>query len=207
MKAAIRSVLKSMVSRFEAAIKPSRVLAERYPEYQIGSETYGDLRVHTWNQGTTLKIGSFTSVALGVQVFLGGEHRADWVTTFPFSVLWPQANSIHGHPGTKGDVVIGNDVWLCTESVILSGVTIGDGAVVGARAVVAKNVPPYAIVAGNPAKIINYRFSDDQIHRLISIRWWEWPNDKILRAMPDLLSEDISTFLDKAERGHFDDVR
>lgn len=161
-----------------------------------GRGSYGAPEVVSWGEGARLKIGQFCSIANGVTILLGGEHRVDWVTTYPFSFLWPQvAGHIKGHPKTKGDVIIGNDVWIGTGALILSGVTIGDGAVVGAHAVVTKNVPPYAIVGGNPAKIIRYRFDEYTIQKLLAISWWNWPDQKIAVAMEFLLSNDINTFI------------
>ena len=150
-------------------------------------------------EGATLRIGAFCSIANGVKIYLGGEHRTDWVTTFPFCILWESGHTLEGHPKTKGDVVIGNDVWLGAESVILSGVTIGDGAAIGARAVVTGNVPPYAIVAGNPARIVKNRFDDETISRLSKIKWWEWKDAKIDKALPMLLNDDIRKFMEFAE--------
>lgn len=181
----------------------TQYLGERYPEYKIGHGSYGDLTVKTWGEGATLSIGSYTSVAAGVKVFLGGEHRSDWVTTYPFNILWGSARDYKGHPKTKGDVNIGSDVWIGTEALILSGVTIGDGAVIGAMAVVARDVPPYAIVAGNPGNVIKYRFPREIINRLLVLQWWGWGNAKIERAMPDLLNTEIEIFLDKAENDDY----
>jgi chloramphenicol O-acetyltransferase type B len=106
--------------------KRKKSLQERYPQYQIGRDTYGDPTIHASREGASLRVGSFTSIAYEVQIFLGGEHRIDWVTTFPFNVLWEEAKHISGHPKTKGNVVIGHDVWIGVEAIILSGVTIGD---------------------------------------------------------------------------------
>jgi acetyltransferase-like isoleucine patch superfamily enzyme len=171
-------------------------LRERYAQYDIGRESYGDLNVRSWNEGASLQVGAFCSIAAGVKVFLGGEHRTDWVTTFPFPVLWPsQAGNIQGHPRTRGDVIIGNDVWIGTEAVIMSGVQIGDGAVIGARSVVTGNVPPYAIFAGNPARLIRFRFEPEQIERLLATKWWALPNEEIGPLLPHLLSNDIEAFL------------
>lgn len=172
---------------------------EHYPQYQFGRGTYGIPRVRARDDGATLRVGAFTSIASGVQILLGGEHRADWVTTFPF-VFWEGGENILGHPKTKGDVLIGNDVWIGTEAIILSGVIIGDGAVVGARSVVTKNVPPYAIVAGNPSRVIRKRFDDEIIQRLLQVKWWFWDNAKIKKAIPLLLSDKITEFLDFAEK-------
>jgi serine acetyltransferase len=110
-------------------------------------------------------------------------------------VLWEDAKNITGHPKTKGDVLIGNDVWIATESIIMSGVNIGDGAVIGARAVVTKNVPPYTIVAGNPAVVVKQRFDDNTINQLLEIKWWNWDESRIKKALPLLLNNDIEKFL------------
>lgn len=173
-----------------------RGLAERFPQYEIGRASYGDLEVRSWKEGATLKVGAFCSFAAGVKIFLGGEHRTDWVTTFPFPALWKErAGHIPGHPKSRGDVIIGNDVWIGAEAVIMSGVRIGDGAVVGARAVVTRDVPPYAIVAGNPAVLIRLRFAEPVIERLREIAWWNWSDERIGRQMPLLLSERIEDFI------------
>lgn len=102
-----------------------------------------------------------------------------------------------GHPTTRGDVVIGNDVWLGYKFTVMSGVTIGHGAIVAAGAIVTKDVPPYAIVGGIPAQVIRYRFDKKQIDDLLSIAWWDWDEEKIHNAMPLLLSRDIEEFIDR----------
>lgn len=179
--------------------RKKRSLQDRYPQYRIGKWTYGNPRIRSWGEGATLEIGAFCSIAEGVKIFLGGEHRIEWATTFPFTVLWESARHIKGHPKTKGDVIIGNDVWLGADSVILSGVTIGDGAVVGARSVITNDIPPYAIVAGNPARMVKKRFDDPTIGRLLEVRWWEWEDSRIEEALPLLLNADIRVFLESVE--------
>jgi len=177
----------------------NRDLRAQYPQYNMGRGTYGDLRVRSWGEGSTLTMGAFCSVAHGVQILLGGEHRPDWVTTYPFSVLWENGRHLPGHPASKGDVVIGNDVWIGAEAMILSGVTIGDGAVIGARSVVTKDVPPYAIVGGNPARLIRLRFDQTTIARLQNLQWWTWDDARIERFLPLLLSDSVEAFLREAE--------
>lgn len=119
-----------------------RRFGEKYPSYTVGVGTYGVPIVHDWDEGTTLRIGAYTSIADDVHIFLGGQHRIDWVTSFPFPAFLEEGSLISDFGGTRGDVLIGNDVWLASGSTILSGVTIGDGAVVAARSVVTRNVPP-----------------------------------------------------------------
>ncbi len=103
--------------------------------------------------------------------------------------------AVYRPPKTKGDVVIGNDVWLGNGAFILSGVTIGDGAVIGARSVITRNVAPYSITAGNPAKLYRFRFDEQQIAELLKIAWWEWPFEKIKEAWPLLMSTNIEEFI------------
>lgn len=119
--------------------------------YEVGRGTYGNPTVLHWGEPTTLKVGCFCSIAADVKIFLGGNHRTDWITTYPFPAFWKSAAHIKGHPSSRGDVIIGHDVWIGEGAVILSGVRIGNGAVVAASAVVTRDVPPYGIVAGNPA--------------------------------------------------------
>ena len=180
--------------------RKTQSLQEKYPQYEVGRGTYGSPEVLTWNEGATLKIRAFCSIAEGVKIFLGGEHRVDWVTTYPFNLLWGKGKHITGHPRTKGDVIIGNDVWLGSEAIIMSGVKIGDGSVIGTRSVVTKDVAPYAIVAGNPARLIRNRFEDETIHRLIELKWWDWTNEKIEEMLPLLLSSDIDAFIARAKK-------
>lgn len=168
---------------------------------EIGRYTYGQPVVYSWEEGTYLKIGAFCSIAKGVKILLGGEHRVDWVTTYPFSALWDKAQHISGHPASKGNVIIGNDVWLGMDCVILSGVSIGDGAVIGTSSVVAKDVPPYSIYAGNPAKFIRNRFDEATIDSLLDIKWWEWEDHKIEQMLPLLLNNDVQGFLTAARKG------
>ncbi len=143
-----------------------------------------------WNAyGSKLVIGHFCSIASDVTIFLGGYHYTDRITTFPFS----RRRSSY----SKGGVTIGSDVWIAHGATLLDGVTIGDGAVVAACSVVTRSVPPYAIVGGNPARLIRYRFSEDVIQRLLRIRWWDWEKEKIAGAKRLLNSNRIEEFLEK----------
>lgn len=190
-------VLRRLKALWRGKTSPHRPgLQERFPQYPIGRESYaGNLNVLAWGEGAGLSIGHFCSIGNNVTIFLGGDHRMDWVTTFPFSVFWEEARGIAGHPRTKGDVVIGSDVWLGDGCTILSGVRIGHGAVVGTRAVVTRDVPPYAIVAGNPATLVRHRFDEATVQALLAIAWWEWPKERIVAELPTLLSGRVAEFV------------
>jgi Acetyltransferase (isoleucine patch superfamily) len=170
----------------------------------IGSYTYGQPLVRWWGEPANLSIGKFCSIADDVQIFLGGNHRIDWITTYPFSVSrhWIGSCRIEGHPRTRGDVNIGHDVWLGSGCVILSGVSIGDGAVIGCRAVVSRDVPAYAIVAGNPGRVMRFRFPPDQIHALIESAWWNWEPAEIRAYLKKLLSPDVAAFRHATDLTH-----
>jgi acetyltransferase-like isoleucine patch superfamily enzyme len=159
----------------------------------VGRYSYGiDLEskaIITWNEGSKLVIGSFCSFARGVTIFLGGNHHTDWVTTYPFGNIFQEVFGGEQHaPLTNGDVVIGNDVWVGTNACIMSGVTIGDGAVIAANAHVVRNVDPYEIVGGNPARHIRYRFDQETIDYLLELKWWNWPESKIKENIEFLCS-------------------
>jgi acetyltransferase-like isoleucine patch superfamily enzyme len=158
----------------------------------VGDFTYGIPKIRSCGEGAKLSIGKFCSIAENVTIMLGGEHRPEWNTTYPFNVLLDNFSDIKGHPATKGDVAIGNDVWIASGAKIMSGVTIGDGAVIGANALVTKDVAPYDIVGGVPAKCIKKRFSEEIVKVMLEMRWWNWPDQKIIAAVPYLQSNDIS---------------
>ena len=170
--------------------------------YQIGDFTYGRPKVIAFTNNAKLKVGKYCSISANVKIFLGANHRMDWVSTYPFPALgkiWPEAEGLKGHPATKGDVVIGNDVWIAEGAVILSGVNIGDGAVIGSRAVVSRDVPPYAVVSGNPARLVKMRFGEDTIEKLLQIQWWNWPMEKIKKHIHLICSQKIDEFIKIAD--------
>jgi acetyltransferase-like isoleucine patch superfamily enzyme len=140
-------------------------------------------------------VGKFCSFAGEVLILRGHEHRIDWVSTYPFGIAFPDRKDLPFPGRTKGDVVIGHDVWVGTGALILSGVTIGNGAVIGARSVVTRDVPPYAVVGGVPAQVIKFRFDAATIEALQRLAWWDWPEDKIKEALPLLMSADVHGFL------------
>lgn len=147
--------------------------------------------------GDKLVIGRFCSVACGAKfLFTSGNHSMRSLSNYTFPIFFDEwdldAKNIRGAWDNKGDIVIGNDVWIGYEAVILSGVKIGDGAVIGARAVVTKDVPPYTVVGGVPAKTIRKRFDDATVEKLLALRWWGWDKEKIKRSISAIQSGNIA---------------
>lgn len=145
-----------------------------------------------------LKIGKFCSVACGAKfLFTSANHTMKSLSTYPFPIFFEEwgldGKDISNAWDNRGDIVIENDVWIGYEAVILSGVTIGDGAIIGTRAVVTKDVPPYTIVGGVPAKPIRKRFDDETIKKLEEVRWWNWDDEKIRQSIRAIQNGDIAT--------------
>lgn len=198
-------------------------------EWNIGEFSYGVPKIFAGaaRRAGRLVIGRYCSIAAGVTIFLGGEHRTDWVSTYPFGAIDLETRrlvatralreeraaqlapaepdgatadrmAVGGGRASRpvpGDVVIGNDVWIGRCVTILSGVTVGDGAVLAAHAVVTRDVPAYGMVAGNPARLKKLRFPEEQITRLLRLRWWDWPEERVRALHGQLLSSDIEGFL------------
>ncbi|MBY6185714.1 type B chloramphenicol O-acetyltransferase [Marinobacter hydrocarbonoclasticus] len=177
------------------------------PNIQVGAYSYysGYYHGHPFEQCVRyllpdrtdvdkLIIGRYCSIGTGAVFVMAGNqgHRADWVSTFPFFYqAYPEFDGAQDAWQPAGDTVLGNDVWVGSEAMILPGVRVGHGAVIAARAVVTKDVPPFAIVAGNPARLIRHRFSDVQIEKLLEMAWWDWSEAQIKAAMSWLCSGDI----------------
>jgi acetyltransferase-like isoleucine patch superfamily enzyme len=167
--------------------------------YDIGEFSYGRPKVRFPESGSKLVIGRYCSIADRVEILLGGNHRTDWATTYPFSALpelWPSAPRTDVYHSSRGDIVIGHDVWLGSQAMVLSGVTIGHGAVIAARAVVTKDVPPFAIAGGNPAKVIRYRFDEATVAALLDCAWWDLPQTSVAPLIPLLQSGRIAELID-----------
>jgi acetyltransferase-like isoleucine patch superfamily enzyme len=176
--------LREQLRASHARLDPERV--------KIGDFTYGQPLILTWGENTKLTIGKFCSIGANVQIYMGGNHHTDWLTTYPFNALpqlrdcgdWDEVDG--GVAMTKGDITIGNDVWIGNNVMIMSGVEIGDGAVIAAGSVVTKDVHQCEMVAGNPAKqkkILWQKFG------AVEMKWWDWPLEKIAEAVPYLMSD------------------
>ena len=135
--------------------------------------------------------GKFCSIACGAKfLFNSANHTLSSLSTYPFPIFFDEwgleKSDVAAAWDRKGDIVIGNDVWIGYEAVILAGVTIGDGAVIGARAVVTKDVPPYAIVGGVPARVIRSRFTEETVKALLRLKWWDWPAERIQEKLAEI---------------------
>jgi acetyltransferase-like isoleucine patch superfamily enzyme len=163
----------------------------------VGQGTYGRFTVNVGpGDRAHLTIGAYTSIAEGVEFVLGGNHRPDWVSTYPFRVRFDLPGAYDdGHPRPEADMRIGSDVWLGRDAMVAPGVAVGDGAVVGARAIVTRDVRPYAIVVGAPAREIRRRFDDERVEALLRIRWWTWPEAEIRDCVHLLSSGDVDAFI------------
>ncbi len=178
-----------------------------HPMIEIGDYTYYDdpdgperfvetcVRYHFEHIGDRLVIGRFCAIAAKAQFIMNGaNHPLDGFSTYPFSIFgagW-EDDSIDWAKGSRGDTVIGNDVWIGTGATIMPGVRIGDGAIIGTGAVVARDVAPYVIAAGNPAQDMKTRFSPDIVERLLTLAWWNWPPAKITANLAAIRGADIS---------------
>lgn len=158
------------------------------PYILVGKKTYGTIDAIVANKTNKLIIGDFCSIADGVLFIVSAEHNANAISTYPFKTFY----GIDSYEGkSKGDIVIEDDVWIGANSIILSGVRIGKGAIIGAGSVVTKDVQEYSIVCGNPAKLIRYRFNEDKIRKLRKINYKDL-NDDVIRDNIDLLYDDIT---------------
>lgn len=198
------NIIKKIILRIKRFYNPPKPPVPFYTKdifsnknFEIGAYTYGNPKILFENEEAKLVIGKFCSIADEVTIFLGGNHRGDWITTYPFSAFkedFPEASAIIGHPATKGDVKIGNDVWIGRNVVIMSGVTIGDGVIIAAGAVVTKNIEDYEVWGGNPARTLKKRFDEEKIQQLKNLKWWNWDIAEIRQKVHLLCSNDLDSF-------------
>lgn len=178
---------------------------------EVGDYTYYDdledvnnfmnnVKYHFEFTGDKLIIGKFCMIASGVSFIMNGaNHLTDAVSTYPFAIFgngWEKAMEGKEYP-VKGDTVIGNDVWIGHNATIMAGVKIGNGAIIATNSTVIKDVEPYSIVGGNPAKEIKKRFSDEEIEKLQKLEWWNWDKEKITRNLKALTGNKIDELLDR----------
>ena len=178
---------------------------------KAGKYTYGvnNINIRSWGEDLDIEIGAFCSIAGNVSIFLGGNHNTDWVTTYPFghihTDIFNKYNGV-GHPKPSKNVIIGNDVWIGGNSNIMSAVVIGDGAVIAANSHVVKEVAPYTIVGGNPAKYIRHRFDAEIIRKLLKLKWWDLPDEIINDLSPFLCSSNFEELFKEVERKKLGDL-
>lgn len=160
--------------------------------FSVGEHSYGNPKVRFADQGHRLVIGRFCSIADKVEILLGGGHHMRWTSTFPFSAFpdaWPGSDRLPDYRAGGGDVTIGSDVWIGSGAMIMPGVTIGHGAVIAARAVVARDVAPYTLAAGVPARALRTRLAEDLVAGLLETAWWELPDEALVPLLPLLQGE------------------
>ncbi len=168
----------------------------QYRDYDIGDYTYWNPIILNYGTTNTVKIGKFCSISVNVQMILAPHHRSDWISTYPFMLrVWP--DKIEWHPLSKWHIIIGNDVRIGRNVIIMDGITIWDGAIIGAWSVVTKDIEPYTMVWGVPAKPIRQRFDEESIARLLRIKRWDRPKAKIMKHIHILSSPEIGKLLDE----------
>jgi virginiamycin A acetyltransferase len=168
-----------------------------YDDFEDVSNFEKNVKYHFDFIGDKLIIGKFCMIASGATFIMnGGNHLTEATSAYPFAIFggaWQDAMKGKSYP-TKGDTVIGNDVWIGHDATLMPGVQIGDGAIIATKSVVTKNVEPYTIVGGNPAKPIKKRFSEDIIARLLEMKWWDWDVEKITQNVDKLTSNPEELF-------------
>jgi virginiamycin A acetyltransferase len=177
-------------------VKSPNIIVGDYSYYDDPVDPEGFERNVLYNyESDRLIIGKFCAIATHVKFIMNGaNHKLDGISTYPFPIFgngWETAMDKLIELPSRGDTIVGNDVWLGYDSLIMPGVNIADGAVIAARSVVVKDIPPYTIAGGNPARPIKQRFSDDAIAQLLQIKWWDWSIDKITRNLHLIMESDI----------------
>ena len=166
---------------------------------EVGKWSYGNPSIYRWDWKSKIIIGNFCSLGPDINFYVGGDHRADWISTSPlpasqFNETFKKTKTIKNFAKSKGDIVIGHDVWIGGRTTILSGVTIGTGAIIAAGSLVVNNVEPYTISGGNPNRVIKKRFEDSVIKKILNTEWWFLEDSEIDILSKFLLSSDIENF-------------
>jgi virginiamycin A acetyltransferase len=177
-------------------VKAPNIIVGDYSYYDDPVDPEGFERNVLYNYGSDrLVIGKFCAIATNVKFIMNGaNHKLDGISTYPFPIFgqgWEAAMDKLMELPSRGDTIIGNDVWIGYEALIMPGVKIGDGAVIAAKSVVVSDIPPYVVAGGNPARQIKQRFSDSEVAQLLSIQWWDWEIDKITRNIDIIMGSDV----------------
>ena len=180
-------------------VKNPNIIVGEYTYYDDinGAENFESHVTHHYDFiGDKLIIGKFCAIAKGIEFIMNGaNHRINSITTYPFNIMgngWEKSAPYLSELKLKGDTIVGNDVWIGQNVTVLPAVHIGDGAIIGANSVVAKDIPPYSVAVGNPCEVKRKRFDEDLIEYLLKIKWWDWDAEKIFKNMEALCSGDLS---------------
>ena len=180
-------------------VKNPNIIVGEYTYYDDinGAENFESHVTHHYDFiGDKLIIGKFCAIAKGIEFIMNGaNHRINSITTYPFNIMgngWEKSAPSLSELKLKGDTIVGNDVWIGQNVTVLPAVHIGDGAIIGANSVVAKDIPPYSVAVGNPCEVKRKRFDEDLIEYLLQIKWWDWDAEKIFKNMDALCSGDLS---------------
>ena len=182
-------------------IKSANIIVGDYSYYDdpIDPENFERNVLYNYDSDRLI-IGKFCAIATNVKFIMNGaNHKLDSISTYPFPIFgngWEGEMEKLMNLPSRGDIVIGNDVWIGYEALIMPGVKIGDGAIIAARSVVVSDIPPYTVAGGNPAKVIKQRFSDTEISQLLATKWWDWEIDKITRNIDKIMDSDITSLID-----------
>lgn len=180
-------------------IKNPNIIVGEYTYYDDinGAENFENHVTHHYDFiGDKLIIGKFCAIAKGIEFIMNGaNHRINSITTYPFNIMgngWEKSAPSLTDLKLKGDTIVGNDVWIGQNVTVMPAVHIGDGAIIGANSVVAKDIPPYSVAVGNPCEVKRKRFDEDLIEYLLQIKWWDWNSEKIFKNMEALCSGDLN---------------
>lgn len=194
-----RKEKKRLNKEYEEApyyLKGRIIFTRNYPGMEYGIGSYGLPEIRSWSSDNFVEVGNFCSIAEGVKILLAPEHNISYNTTYPF---YSFLQGLHHPLSKRKSVIIGNDVWIGTDALIMGGVTIGDGAVIGARSVVTKDIEPYSVVVGSPAKHIKFRFDQKIIEKFLKYKWWDLPIEEIGSIRKLLCSEDQKNLFEYLE--------
>lgn len=204
----MKSILLSIYFFFDNLFKPKynpskdQIIRLSGKNVFVGKYSYGfeSTQIYSWGEEINIRIGRFSSIGAGLKLFCGGNHSTSFTSSYPFGSVYPNFLKIHPDKPivfSNGDIVIGNDVWLGRDVTIMSGINIGDGSVVAANSHVVKDIEPYSIYGGNPAKFIRYKFSEEIIEMLLKLEWWNYEDNIIEIIYPILLNNPNNDTYDK----------